>query len=326
MPLRVPVAAPETIASPLARSLGAASGAIQGSSASVQAAVIERLRSRILSLERHAPRGGPAAIPETKDRGLAAGKRVPWELGCDAGDALLPGGLEANAVHEIKGAPSVARGASAADWMAGIGFAARLAVRRTDALSAMKSANRPWVLWCWPKAIAGEFGLPSWAGFAHLGLDPARLIIVETARAAEALNAIEESLKGASLAVVIGVLDEVDLMPARRLSLAAGEMATPCLIVTHPASEPAGATATRWRIKRLPSAPHRFDPRAPGLSRFEVALERCRARPASVARPPFILEWSDETRRFGLASVMADLSAETRRAGSGADAPTLRSY
>jgi protein ImuA len=210
--------------------------------------------------------------------------------------------------------------------MAGIGFAARLAVRRTDALSAIPSANRPWVLWCWPKAIVGEFGSPSLAGFAHLGLDPARLIIVETARAAEALNAIEESLKGASLAVVIGVLDEIDLMPARRLSLAAGEMATPCLIVTHPASEPAGATATRWRIKRLPSAPRRFDPRAPGPPRFEVALERCRARPASVARPPFTLEWSDETRRFGLAPVVADLPAETRRARSGADAPTLRSY
>jgi protein ImuA len=326
LPLRVPVAAPETIASSLAPPLRTASGAIQGSNASVQAAVIERLRSRILSLERHAPRRGPAAIPETKDQGLAARKRPPWELGCDAGDALLPGGLETNAVHEIKGAPSVAGGASASDWMTGIGFAARLAVRRTDALSAMKSANRPWVLWCWPKAIAGELGSPSLTGFAYLGLDPACLIIVETARAAEALNAIEESLKGASLAVVIGVLDEVDLMPARRLSLAAGEMATPCLIVTHPASEPAGATATRWRIKRLPSALHRFDPRAPGLSRFEVALERCRARPASVARPPFILEWSDETRGFGLASVMADLPAETRRARSGADAPTLRTY
>jgi protein ImuA len=279
-------------------------------------------------LEKHAPRRGRAAIPESvssEDRDRAIGKHPLWELGCDACDAL-PGGFETNAVHEIKGAPSIAGGASAADWMAGIGFASRLAVRRTDALSAMKSANRPWVLWCWPKAIAAEFGSPSLAGFAHLGLDPARLIIVETARAAEALNAIEESLKGASLAVVIGVLDEIDLMPARRLSLAAGEMATPCLIVTHPASEPAGATATRWRIRRLPSAPHRFDPRAPGLSRFEVALERCRARPASVARPPFTLEWSDETRRFGLASVVADFPAETRRARSGADAPALRTY
>jgi protein ImuA len=210
--------------------------------------------------------------------------------------------------------------------MASIGFAARLAGRRVDSLSAMRSASQPWVLWCWPKTLAGEFGPPSSSGFAHLGLDPARLIIVETARSGDALNAIEESLKGASLAVVVGILDELDLMPARRLSLAAGEMATPCLIVTHPASEPAGATATRWRIKRLPSAAHRFDPRAPGASRFEVTLERCRARPESAAQPPFVLEWSDETHRFDLASVVADIPAQTRRAGSGADAPAFRSH
>jgi hypothetical protein len=233
--------------------------------------------------------------------------------------------LEPNAVHEIKGVPSVKGKASAADWMAGLGFATRLAVRRTEALSA-NGEEQPWALWCWPKALAGEFGAPSFAGFAHLGLDPRRLLIVETAHASEALNAIEESLKGASLAVVIGVLDEIDLMPARRLSLAAGEMATPCLLVTHPATEPAGATATRWRIKQLPSAAHRFDLRAPGASRFEVSLERCRARPESVARPPFVLEWSDEARRFDLASVVADLPAQTRRAASGADAPALRSH
>ena len=75
----------------------------------------------------------------------------------------------------------------------------------------------PWVLWCWPKALAGEFGLPSAAGFAHLGLDPSRLLIIETARASEALNALEESLKASSLAVVIGVLNEIELTPARRL-------------------------------------------------------------------------------------------------------------
>jgi protein ImuA len=291
--------------------------------ASRQAAVIARLRSRIQSLERHALRYTSSA--PSADTGTA--RQPPyWGLGCAACDALLPRGLEANAVHEIKGTPSVARGASAADWMAGVGFAMRLAVRRIDALAAKRAMSQPWVLWCWPKSIAGEFGSPSLAGFAHLGLDPSRLIVVEAARPGDALNAIEESLKAASLAVVIGVLDELDLMPARRLSLAAGEMATPCLVVTHPASEPAGATATRWRIKRLPSAPHRFDPRASGCSRFEVALDRCRARPESAARRPFVLEWSDEARRFDLAPVVADLSAQTRRTASCTGAPAFRSY
>jgi protein ImuA len=245
---------------------------------------------------------------------------------------LLPRGLEPSSVHEIKGAPSAPGGASAADWLGAIGFAARLAVRRLAGLAEMPSASaqppgfQPWVLWCWPKALAGEFGAPSAAGFAHLGLDPSRLVIVETARAGEALNAIEESLKAQSLAVVIGVLDEIELTPARRLSLAAGETATPCLVVTHPASAPAGATATRWRIGRSASAAHRFDRRAPGAMRFEAVLERCRAKPESAARPAMFLEWSDETRRFGLASVVADLPAQTRGDGGGAIPAAVRAY
>jgi protein ImuA len=159
-----------------------------------------------------------------------------------------------------------------------------------------------------------------------LGLDPSRLIIVETMRASEALNAIEEGLRAQSLAAVIGVLDEAELTPARRLSLAAGETATPCLLITHPASEPAGATATRWRVKRDRSAPHPFDSRAPGAARFSVALERCKARPESVAQPPMLLEWSDETRRFDLASIVADLPAQTRGADGRPFPGAVRAY
>jgi protein ImuA len=185
---------------------------------------------------------------------------------------------------------------------------------------------QPWVLWCWPRSLAGEFGSPSAVGFARLGLDPSRLLIVETARASEALNAIEESLRAQSVAIVIGALDEADLTPSRRLSLAAGEAATPCLLVTNPASEPAAATATRWRVKRQPSAPHAFDSRAPGATRFSIALERCKARPESAAQPAMLVEWSDETRRFDLAAVVADLPAQARGTGGGAFGPTVRPY
>jgi len=143
--------------------------------ASVKAAVIAGLRSRILGLERHASRRDPSSQPD--DAG-APSRRGVWELGCPSFDELLPRGLETNSLHEIKGAPSALGGASAGDWMAAIGFAARLAVRRLDALSGMRASGvpsrtaQPWVLWCWPKALAGEFGVPSAAGFTHLGLDP----------------------------------------------------------------------------------------------------------------------------------------------------------
>jgi len=302
-------------------------------SASVKDAVIAGLRSRILSLERHAPRRGPwegaQEAPTAASGGVRTSSRRPrWELGYPAGDALLPAGLEPNALHEIKGAASAHHGASAADWMAGIGFAARLAVRRIEGMAGTsRDTNaQPWILWCWPRSLAAEFGSPSAAGFARLGLDPSRLLIVETGRASEALNAIEEGLRSQSVAIVLGAIEEAELTPARRLSLAAAEATTPCLLVTHPASEPAAATATRWRIRRETSAPHPFDAVAPGAARFSVALERCRARPESAAQPAMLVEWSDETHRFDLASVVADLPAQARGANSGAFGPAARPY
>ncbi len=71
--------------------------------------------------------------------------------------------------------------------------------------------------------LANELGRPSHAGLLQLGLDPSRILFVETPRAAEALVGLEEGLKSASIALAIGVFHELDLTPARRLSLAAGE-------------------------------------------------------------------------------------------------------
>jgi protein ImuA len=308
---------------------------IPGGEADVKDAILDGLRSRILRLERHAPRKGPwastsfAAAGDNGSPTPLVSQMPRWRLGCPAFDALLPAGIEANALHEIKGLPSTLTGASASDWMAGIGFAMRLAVRRLDALAEdgkVQQNTRPWVLWCWPRSLAGEFGVPSAAGFLRLGLDSSRLIIVETARASETLSAVEESLRAQSLAIVVAAIDEAELTPARRLSLAAGEAATPCLLVTHPASEPAAATATRWRVQRYPTAPHPFDVRAPGTRRFSIALERCKARPESAAQPAMLVEWSDEAHRFHLASVVADLSSHARGAGGGAFPGAVRPH
>jgi hypothetical protein len=292
--------------------------------------LLDSLRSSILKIEKHALRKGPAITrDEAQGRSGGAGfpPRARWELGCNADQALLPGGLEANALHEIKGKSSSPNGASAADWMAAIGFAVRLAVRRTMTLceAAQDKGAAPWVLWCSSRPVASELGVPSAAGLAGLGLDPARLLIVETARVSEALNAIEESLRSQSLALVIGAVEEADLTPARRLSLAAGEGGTPCLLVTHPASAPAAAAATRWRIGWAPSALHPFDSRAPGAPRFSIALERARACPESAAKPAMLVEWNDETHRFDLAAGVADLPAEAGRARRSAF-PAIRSY
>jgi protein ImuA len=138
------------------------------------------------------------------------------------------------------------------------------------------------------------------------------------------LNALEESLRASSLALAFGVFDEVDLTAGRRLSLAAGKGRTPCLLMTHPGSAPAGATATRWRVARAPSAPHPFDARAPGHTRFLLNIERCRTRPESAAHAPLLVEWCHETRRFDLAAVVADPAARPRRTDSGSLTAAVR--
>ena len=280
-----------------------------------RAELIGSLRETIRKIERAAPlarRPSSAIAKSGPNNKWQLGRPLECPLECTEADALLPGGLETDSLHEVKAAVPLS-GAIAGAWMASLGFALRLAVRRVEQVS-NDSAHRgaPWILWCWPRVLAGELGRPSVAGLMRLGLDPARILFVETARADEALVALEDGLKSQSLALAMGVFKEIDLTPARRLSLAAGEGRTPCLAITHPASQPAGATATRWRIGWAPSAAHPFDAKASGNARFRLQLERARARPQSVNLSPLLLEWSNETHCFAMASGLADRAVETR--------------
>lgn len=274
----------------------------------------------------------PAPLPAP---GIAAVRRAqppwrpPWRLGAREIDGLLPAaGLEDDALHEIKpvlpvygpvygpvsGPVSgpiprpIPRQAAAAAVAVAQQLALALASRRLATLRDSpdpRMANAP-VLWCAPAATAADGGRPYGQGLIAFGLDPGRLLLAETATAADALWVLEEGLASGCLALAIGLLDGIDLTPARRLSLAAAAKRTPCLLVTSARSAPTGATATRWRAGPAPGADHPFDPAAPGAIRFEVALERCRRAPQAAAMPPISLEWCDETYRFRLAAAVAD--------------------
>jgi len=226
------------------------------------------------------------------------------------------GGLEVGAVHEIKphAAPATGMGWAAA-FASAYHFALALAVRRL--VSAPPAHQDTPVLICFSGAQGAEMGAPYAPGLAALGLDPARLILVEAAKQADVLWAIEEGLKSEGLALVLGQIDAVDLTPARRLALAAARTSTPCLLLTHPRSAAAAATATRWRIAPAPSAPHPLDPEAPGEARFFAGLERCRGSPAAARPVSYLLEWSNAAYRFRMAAGLVD-------GASGARAPEGR--
>ena len=282
-------------------------------------ALIEGLRQRIHDIERHTPVLAPVlarVLEPVLEPGSNPNRPTPWTLGIGDIDAYLgPAGLNASAVHEIK--PATA-GAGAA--IASMGFALRLASRRLQQISATDpDGPRPRILWCVTRNNAHETGELYAPGLAALGLDPACFLMVETARTSEALWAMEEGLKCAGLALVIGQPGAIDLTPARRLSLAAEHASTPCLLLTPIQAPPAAATSSRWRIHPAPSAAHRFDRCAPDRPRLTATLERCQHSPGSslgdvspsFSLPKsFVLEWPhgpDETaHRVSMAAALAD--------------------
>lgn len=246
-------------------------------------AVLGRLRESIRALERHVPL-------EADD----ASSSEAWS----PGPGLI--GLDPAAVHEVKPATAGAAGQAAA-----IGFALRLMLRRLETLAPTRRGRAAHqALWCWPHSIAREAGHLYGPGLARLGIDPARLIIVETARAADTLWALEEGLRSKGIAIAAGLLPEIALTPVRRLALAAEESKTPALLLTGSRTAPAASTATRWRVAPRPSGPHPFDRAAPGSPRFSATLERCRSTPGS-EHVCHVLEWSHDTRRFHMAADVA---------------------
>ena len=150
-------------------------------------------------------------------------------------------------------------------------------------------------------------------GLSALGLDPGRLILVETAHRKETLWAMEEAVRSAAPAAVVGVIDTLDLKLSQRLHLVATDAGLPLFLLrsappTLPSPASGGgwgegsAAATRWRIGTAKAARDRF-----GLvtqPRWHLQLERCRnGRPGE-----WVVEYDHVAHRFSLAAALADFS------------------
>lgn len=181
-----------------------------------RAALLAALRARIARLDRSGGAGGSAAPSDS----------VPL---CPAIDQSLPGGgLARAAIHEVL----------AADPGAAACFCALLLAR-----------SRGTVLWIAPEPDARPPGL------ARFGLLPAELVLVQARRPADALWAMEESLRCPGIAGAVLTLDALDMAAARRLQLAA-EAGGALGLLLRPDTEAAAPTATtaltRWRVGALP--------------------------------------------------------------------------
>ncbi|HZP79776.1 MAG TPA: ImuA protein [Pseudolabrys sp.] len=230
--------------------------------------VVEELRRLLPRLETIA----------TETRALAFG--LP-EL-----DRALPqGGLAFGALHEI--APQDAR-----DLPCAFGFAAAILTRLPRTAP---------VFFVFASRNLRFSGRPHGHGLNALGLDPARVILIETDHDKQSLWAMEETLHAGVPATVVGIIDkELDLKVSQRLHLAAAASGRLLLLLRPAGAIAASAAMTRWRLRAARAACDRF-----GLithACWHVTLERCRnGRPND-----WLVEFDHAAHRFSLATQLAD--------------------
>ena len=184
-------------------------------------------------------------------------------FGLDVLDRRLPaGGLQLGALHEVAGGGNGAvHGAAAALFAAGI----------------MARTQGP-VLWC---VTRRDLFAPA---LAQAGLHPDRIIFAEVGDEKTVLACFEEGLRHGGLGGVVGEVAKLSITASRRLQLAAEGSGALGIAIRRwrRATEAADfgqptASATRWRISALPSAPLPV----PGVGRARWLVELIRARAAA---------------------------------------------
>jgi protein ImuA len=244
-------------------------------------------------------------------------KTLPFGLSA-LDSCLSDGGLAYGASHEIVPEPS--------SIPASLGFIAAILARmafstpspREGKLYSGGNARGPLFLVA-PTYGFREYGWLHGHGLRALGLDPARLILVETSHRKETLWAIEEALYSGAPAAIAGVIDKLDLRTSQRLHLAATDCGLPLVLLRPAQNLEASAAATRWRVGTAEAARDRF-----GLitrPRWHLTLERCRnGRPGE-----WVVEYDHVAHRFSLAATLAD-SARTRGASESHEELLARTY
>jgi protein ImuA len=174
-------------------------------------------------------------LPSQGDRGPCQ------KLGHAKVDKVLGGGLLRGALHEI-----FAEGAGGP----AIGFAAALA---------LALAGRKPLFWIASDFAMLEYGGLCAGGFAELGGDPARLVLLRLSHLRDALKAAGDILScphvGALVIETIGASKSLDLTASRRLTLAANAHNVPALFLRLGAVPQPSAAETRWLIGPASSAP-----------------------------------------------------------------------
>jgi protein ImuA len=248
------------------------------------------------------PDGSAVRIADLLPTNLLNGMALSACVGTGAAeiDAALPWGGLPRGLHEI---------AAPAGDPAKAAFAASLAARRSG------DGGRP-ILWCRPGWVARQAGDPYGPGIAALGLSPDTLILVEAAKPADLLWAMEEGAKTRGLAAVVAEGVTPDLIASRRLQLAAETGDGLVLLLPFGRQKVPSTASTRWFLRSLPSQP---EAGGPGLPRWGIELWRCRG---GGRLGEWIVEWDDAALSLSMVSQLVDRPlAETGRDIDGSAGP-----
>ena len=125
--------------------------------------------------------------------------------------------------------------------------------------------------------------------FSAFDVEPDRVIFITLSKDKEVLWVMEEALKCAGLAAVVGELRGIDFKQSRRLQLAVEQSHVTGFVLRNESDKMGNtACAARWKIKPLPGEPVDGLPGL-GFPRWQVELLRVRnGRPGSL-----IVDWSD---------------------------------
>lgn len=255
--------------------------AIARCEANGEAAVLKGLRSAI----------GAYETPLSLRQGVA-----PLQFGSPELDDALPwGGLPAATLHEVNGTTAAA------------GFVAALAGRLVS--------SGP-ILWC--RQNRGEAKRWYGPGLVPFGLDPSRIIFVDAWKKQDLLWAMEEGLRSAQPALVVGEIDNVDLVASRRLQLAAETGGVTALLLNVAATHQVAAriaqrtvssvALTRWAVSTPKRSGQQF---TDDLTRWRLDLVRCRSGIPRSWLVEWKHEWSEHPQgRFAVVAELFDRQSE----------------
>ena len=223
-------------------------------------------------------------------------RHVRLPLGIDSLDRALAGGLALGRVHLLSGAMQTHGAVS--------GFTIALLCMLQNYLSVKKPTNNiqsinypnhdtsP-IIWC-PASQLGGVGMLYGHGLAAAGLDPARLLIVDTPSPSRRLAALDDILRTEGLAAVVieydGLQKSADywMRLTRRAQLAAEQSGTTAFLLGAPIA--ASGFETAWQIKPAPNFAMQSNPALVLRSVWDLTLHRARGGRPHICRAGWLAD------------------------------------